>query len=120
MQLRFPRPCLFPTLMGLCLGLSLQAQAPTPSKAEAAPTTKKQAPKANPPATPAVRGKSSLKPVALNSATKNEIGFMLKIPEALAAKIVAGRPYKVKADLVTKGVLTLEQYKALKDKVAVH
>ena len=63
-------------------------------------------------------GKSKLKPVDINHATKNELQFMLKIDEALAAKIIANRPYKTKADLVTKNVMPLAQYQGLRKQVA--
>ena len=94
---------------------------PTKSKATKPKATKPKAPvSSGQVAPPSSRRKSGLKPVALNSATRNEIGFMLKIDGALADKIVAGRPYHTKAELVTKGIISMEQYSTLKDKVAVH
>ncbi len=39
------------------------------------------------------------------------------IGDVIADKIVAGRPYKTKRDLVTKKVLTEKQYAKIKDKI---
>lgn len=103
----------------VCLGLPLSAQDASTPKSGTKAKPKPAVNKGSAPA-PSTRTKGKLKPVALNSATKNEIGFMLKIDSALAAKIVAGRPYHTKAELVTKGIISMEQYKTLKDKVAVH
>ncbi|WP_306590442.1 hypothetical protein [Geothrix sp. 21YS21S-4] len=61
--------------------------------------------------------KSKLKPVDINSAAKNELGFMLHIPEDLAAKIIAGRPYRTKAQLLTRGIVSADVYAQIKDKV---
>jgi len=87
--------------LALFLGgcLMLQAQAP-----------------AKPPAAEA-RTKGKLKPVDINSATKEEISFMLGIDVALAAKIVAGRPYPTKARLLTQNIVTAQVYASIKDKV---
>ena len=64
-----------------------------------------------------VRTKGKLKPVDINSAPKEEISFMLGIDVALAAKIVAGRPYPTKARLLTNKIVSAEVYAAIKDKV---
>jgi DNA uptake protein ComE-like DNA-binding protein len=63
------------------------------------------------------RSKGKLKPVDINSATKEEISFMLGIDVGLAAKIVAGRPYLTKARLVTQNIVSAEVYASIKDKV---
>ena len=84
---------------------------PTPAQS-AAPTPKTKAPAVEP------RTKGKLKPVDINHAHPNEISFMLGIDAALAAKVVANRPYKTKADLVTKNVFTMELYQKLKTRVA--
>ena len=66
---------------------------------------------------PAVRTKGKLKPVDINGASKNELAFMLGIPEDLAAKIVAGRPYRSKAHLLTRGIVSAEVYAKIRGKV---
>lgn len=79
--------------------------------AEGKPAPQGQAPAAN------TRAKGKLKPVDINGATKNELGFMLGIPEELAAKIIAGRPYRSKAHLLTRNIVSAEVYAKIKDKV---
>jgi len=109
-------PFLPPTLgfVSLLLGtaLSLGAQEPAPPKPASAREAKVL------PAVPPARSKGKLKPVDINHATKEELSFMLGIEVALAARIVANRPYKTKADLVVKKVFTMDQYQALRNQVA--
>ncbi|MCM2250347.1 MAG: hypothetical protein NDI58_07300 [Geothrix sp.] len=90
----------------LTAGFTLAAQDKPAAKTAPAPAAKAPA-----------KPKGKLKPVDINSATKNEIAFMLAIPEDLAAKIVAGRPYPTKARLLTNKIVTPEVYAAIKDKV---
>ena len=87
--------------LALLLGSGLMLQAQAPAK----------------PAAPMTRTKGKLKPVDINSATKEEISFMLGIDVGLAAKIVAGRPYLTKACLVTQNIVSAEVYASIKDKV---
>ncbi len=53
--------------------------------------------------------------VDINSASETEI-TALGIDKAVAKKIVEGRPYRSKRELVSKKLLTPEQYDKLKDK----
>ena len=80
-------------------------------------TVMAQAPAKPKPSVPEARTKGKLKPVDINSATKEEISFMLGIDVGLAAKIVAGRPYLTKARLLTQNIVPAEVYTAIKDKV---
>lgn len=141
MTTRIPNPLPAALLLALGLALPLGAQetakpklaaatAPAPEKASEAPAkpvAAKAKPSAAKPAAPAPKAKApvveprtkgKLKPVDINHAHPNEISFMLGIDAALAAKVVANRPYKTKADLVTKNVFTMELYQKLKTKVA--
>ncbi|MBP1772374.1 MAG: hypothetical protein H6P99_1537 [Holophagaceae bacterium] len=141
MTTRIPNPLPAALLLALGLALPLGAQetakpkpatatAPAPEKASEAPArpaAAKAKPSAAKPAAPASKAKApvveprtkgKLKPVDINHAHPNEISFMLGIDAALAAKVVANRPYKTKADLVTKNVFTMELYQKLKTKVA--
>ena len=52
--------------------------------------------------------------VDINSAPEADI-VAVGIEKAAAKKIVEGRPYRNKRDLVTRELLTMEQYDAVKD-----
>ena len=54
------------------------------------------------------------KAVDINSAPESEI-IAVGIAGTVAKKIVEGRPYRSKRDLVTRQVLTEEQYEKFKD-----
>lgn len=98
-------------LGAFALSAALFLSAEDAAKKAKAPATARKTP-----AAPA-RTKGKLKPVDINSATKEEISFMLGIDVSLAAKIVAGRPYPTKARLLTKNIVTAEVYASIKDRV---
>lgn len=52
------------------------------------------------------------KPVDINSASKAELKTLPGIGDADAEKIIAGRPYNSKADLVTKGLIPAGVYQS--------
>ena len=94
--------------LGTTLSLSAEEASKPKAKAPVAATAKPPAPS---------RTKGKLKPVDINSATKEEISFMLGIDVALAGKIVAGRPYPTKARLLTQNIVTADVYASIKDRV---
>jgi competence protein ComEA len=96
------------TLLAVVLPLSAQ----TKSK----PTPKAQAPAAkSAPATKTTPAPNTL--IDLNSATKAELETLPGIGDAFADKIIAGRPYARKDQLVTKKIIPQATFDKIKDNV---
>lgn len=77
----------------------------------AAPPKKGESAKTPPSAT------KSIEKVDLNSATVDQLKALPGIGEAYAGKIVKGRPYKGKDELVSKQILPQATYDKIKDLV---
>ena len=70
---------------------------------------------------PAAKVKAKAKPaiaqVDINRASKDDLKKLPGITDALAEKIIAGRPYLTKSRLVTQKVIPEGTYMAIKDQV---
>lgn len=73
---------------------------------------------AKPGAKPAPTKAKQAKPLELNLASKAELMKLPGIDEALAVKIIAGRPYLTKTNLVTRNILPIGVFKPIRHMVS--
>ena len=62
-----------------------------------------------------VRGK-----IDVNSASSEDLQKLPGVDASTADKIIAGRPYTSKGELLSKGIVSKKEYQAITDKIVAH
>ena len=69
--------------------------------------------------TKSTKAKTSSK-IDINSASQQELESLPGIGPATSAKIVEGRPYRAKSDLMTRKILSRSEYNKVKNEIVAH
>jgi DNA uptake protein ComE-like DNA-binding protein len=95
-------------LLATALAFAMLAPAQTPSKKAPEPAKKAAA---------EAKKEAAKELVDINSATADELKALPAIGDAIAKKIIAGRPFRAKNELVSKGIMNQSSYDKVKDMI---
>ena len=97
-----------PSVLSASVCIAAESKAAAPGEAASAPKAAEKSAKAKKPVTPD-------NPVDINSASKVQLKRIPGVNDAVADKIIAGRPYLSKAHLVTHNIISGAHYAQIKD-----
>ncbi len=92
------------------LPLVAQSSGTAPAAAPAKTSTKSTSSKSS----------ASSSKLDINAATADQLKALPGIDAATAQKIISGRPYHGKNDLVSKNIITKTEYDSIKDQIIAH
>ena len=92
-----------------------------PAKSSATPAkTSTTAPASSSKSSAGKSSASSASKLDVNAATADQLKTLPGIGDVTAQKIIAGRPYRAKNDLVSKKIISQSEYDSIKDQIIAH
>ena len=112
--MKFRNYCLALVAALLLSALPLMAQSSGTTSGAAAPATSSTK------STSSKSSSASSSKLDINAATADQLKALPGIDAATAQKIIAGRPYHAKNDLVSKNIISKTEYDSIKDEIIAH